>query len=296
MNGPVPMPAAEVDIKDDLVRSLLREQHPDLADLPLRLFANGWDNAMYRLGDELSVRLPRRRAGADLITHELRWLPQLAASVPIPAPVPVRAGAPGCGYPWSWSVCRWIDGEVAAHADLDGRQAAVDLGGFLASLHTPAPEDAPPNAYRGLPLARRDHDTRGRLEQLRGIVRSAELAELWDRALAIPVASGPPVWLHGDLHPANIVVRGGSISGVIDWGDLTAGDRATDLSVAWMLFGPEERAVFRAAAGSPDDDTWERARGWAITLGLAYVASSADNPTIASIGRRTLDAVLAEPR
>lgn len=292
MSGPAPMPPAEVEVDEKLVRDLLREQHPDLADLPLKLVANGWDNAIYRLGEELSVRLPRRQLGADLVAHEQRWLPELARLVALPTPEPLRSGGPGCGYPWSWSVCRWIDGEMAATADFDRGQAATDLGSFVATLHVPAPAEAPYNPYRGVPLADRDQVTLARAQQLRDLVPAAALMDAWTEALDTAVFTGPPVWLHGDLHPANILVADRRVSGVIDWGDVTAGDPACDFSVAWMLFDAEEREVFREAAQVPDDNTWVRARGWAITLALAYIASSADNAMMSAVGHRTIAAVL----
>jgi aminoglycoside phosphotransferase (APT) family kinase protein len=293
VTGPGPMPAAEVEVDEGLVRCLLQEQHHDLAALPVRLVANGWDNAIYRLGEDLSVRLPRRQLGAELVAHEQRWLPGLARRLPLPVSEPLRTGEPGCGFPWDWTICRWIDGAMAAVAEFDRSLAAADLGAFLAALHVPGPPDAPHNPYRGLPLASRDEATRKRLVQLERLV-PPPLKGAWAAALEVPPHSGPPVWLHGDLHPANIVVADGRIAGIIDWGDITAGDPACDFSVGWMLFDADDREIFRAAAGFPDDATWARARGWAITLGLAYVASSADNPIIAAVGHRMLAAVVAD--
>ena len=288
------MPAAEVEVDVELVRDLLSEQHPDLAELPLTLVANGWDNAVYRLGDDMSVRLPRRQLGADLVANETRWLPEVAERLPLPVPVPLHVGDPARGYPWRWTICRWIDGEVAATSVLDLGRAAVALGEFVAAMCAPAPPDAPYNPYRGVPLAERESVTSDRIEQLRDQIPAATLQRAWEEALAVPVFAGAPRWLHGDLHPANMVAVGGRISGVIDFGDITAGDPATDLSVAWMLFDGPDRTAFRAAAGDPDDDTWARARGWAISLAVAYIANSADNPLIAGIGTRTVERVLSE--
>ena len=289
------MPAAEIDIDEALVRSLLAEQHPDLADLPLEPLAYGWDNAMFRLGGELVVRLPRRQLAAVLVEHEQRWLPDLAPRLPLPIPVPLRQGRPSGPYPWSWSVCPWLPGDVASTTppgDLD--HTARVLGDFVAAMHVPAPRAAPENPFRGVPLVERDEIMRERVDQLGDLLDRGEVISCWDEVLAIPPWSGPPLWLHGDLHPFNLLVHQGRLSAVIDFGDLTSGDPATDLAVAWMLFPPDLRPAFRAAAGEVDDDTWARARGWALSLGVAYIAHSADNSMFATLARRTIEAVLAE--
>lgn len=286
-------PAAEVEVDAALVRRLLGEQAPDLADLPLVEVASGWDNVIYRLGNLLSVRLPRREAAATLIEHEQRWLPMLADRLPLPIPAPVRIGRPGGGYPWSWSVCPWLEGAPAADAPPDDASvAAVQLGEFLAALHTPAPPDAPANPYRGVPLPDRAQATQGRIEQMSEAIDGPAVQRCWEELAATSPWTGPPLWLHGDLHPLNVLVRDGRVSAVIDFGDVTAGDPAADLSVAWMLLDPSARRAFRAAVGAVDDDTWQRARGWAVSLALAYLASSADSPTLARIGRETLAAAL----
>lgn len=293
------MPAAEVEVSPDLVRRLLATQHPDLSGLPVEVMANGWDNLICRLGSELLVRLPRRAAAAKLVEHEQRWLPVLAPSLPLPVPAPVRAGRPGLGYPWAWSVVPFLPGRVAARqppADL--LAAAASLGGFLGALHTPAPPDAPVNPFRGVPLADRGALVAEHLSALGGSVDRAAVLDMWQAALATPAWDRPPVWLHGDLHPANILVHLSKISAVIDFGDITSGDPAGDLSVAWMLLPAECHAAFRnayrAAGQHPAGaEMWARARGWALALSLTFLANSADNPMIAGIGQRTLSAVLA---
>jgi aminoglycoside phosphotransferase (APT) family kinase protein len=291
------MPAAEVDIGETLVRELLTEQHPDLADLTLVEAFSGWDNVIYRLGADLVVRLPRRVASAQLVDHEQRWLPGLARSLPLPVPTPVRLGRPGRGFPWSWSVCPWLDGDVAALAPpVDLVEAATVLGAFLVALHQPAPDDAPPNPFRGVPLSDRGASTAARIQQMSDVIDERAVLTCWRELMATPAWPGPPLWLHGDLHPLNLLVDHGHLAAVIDFGDITAGDPATDLSVAWMLFPPGPRAAFRAAAGAPDDDTWTRARGWALSLGLAYLASSADNPLLREVGHRSIEAALADAR
>lgn len=292
------MPAAEVSVSPDLVRRLLAAQQADLAHLPVRVVAYGWDNLMYRLGEELAVRLPRRTAAAGLIVNEQRWLPVVAPRLPLPVPAPVRAGRAALGYPWPWSIVPFLPGQLAAREPpADPADAAVSLGGFLAALHVPAPPDAPANPNRGIPLAERAAMVTGNLSVLGGLVDRGAVTRAWRAALAAPAWGGAPVWLHGDLHPANILVHRGRISGVIDFGDITAGDPATDLSVAWMLLPAGYHRAFRDAyhaAGGPagSDGIWARARGWALALALACLANSADNPLIAAMGRRTLETVL----
>jgi aminoglycoside phosphotransferase (APT) family kinase protein len=295
------IPAADVDITPSLVRLLLEEQHPELADLPLVDSGNGWDNKVYRLGDGLAVRLPRRSAAASLVEHEQRWLPELAPRLPVAIPIPIRTGRPGCGYPWAWSITPWFEGTSAVSSPLrDPHTAAVELAAFVSALHLPAPHDAPRNPFRGVPLANRTPSIDERVAQLDGIVDSVAVMRIWDAALHARKWSGPPVWIHGDLHPANLLVVDAHITAVLDFGDLTAGDPATDLSVAWLLLPSPARATFREATREMgeaiDDDTWTRARGWALLFGLIFLSSSRNDEVMRAMGRRTLDRVLADVR
>jgi len=295
------MPAAEVGISPELVRRLLAAQHPDLAGLPVRVLATGWDNLTCRLGADLVVRLPRRAAAAGLVRHEQRWLPRLAPRLPLPVPVPVRTGTPALGYPWHWSIAAYLPGRPASDCPpADPELAAAAIGGFLGAMHAPAPADAPVNAVRGVPLADRAAAFKSRLGQLGGRADVRAIAAAWAAALDAPRWDGPALWLHGDLHPANILVDRGRVSGVIDFGDLTAGDPATDLSVAWALLPPGSHAGFRSAyhaAGghAVTGGTWARARGWAVGLAVAILANSADNRAMEAVARRTLAAALRTP-
>ncbi|OUC94376.1 aminoglycoside phosphotransferase family protein [Streptosporangium minutum] len=284
-------PAAEADIDDGLVDRLIRTQHPDLAG-PLTLVANGWDNVIYRLGTDLSVRLPRRRVAVDLIVNEQRWLPVLAEYVEVALPLPVRTGVPGEGYPWPWTIAPWFEGRTVADVPPSDRSGiAAPLADFMTGLHRPAPPDAPRNPVRGVPLAARDGAVRQRLQS---IPRSAALLPLWEKLAALPPWQGPPLWLHGDPHPGNLLLNGEGLAAVLDFGDLTSGDPATDLAAAWLVFDENAREVFRSHVDT-DEVTWERARGWALVMGTALAAHSADNPGMAAIGDHVLAQVLLTP-
>ncbi|WIE54525.1 aminoglycoside phosphotransferase family protein [Curtobacterium sp. MCBD17_003] len=285
------VPDAEIDVDEALVRRLLLDQHPDLAGLPLRPLAEGWDNVVLRLGDELLVRVPRREAAAHLVEHEQRWLPGIAARVRhvVAVPEPVRIGRPSAVFPWSWTVTRWVAGRPAgASTDLP-RDAPETLAAFLRALHVTAPEDALHNPVRGGPLNGRTTAVARRLRSGR-IPRTADLERSWTQVAAAPAWQGPALWLHGDLHPFNIVVDDHALVAVVDFGDLTAGDPATDLATAWLTFGREARQRFRAAL-APDDDTWTRARGWAMSIATA-LAASPDGSDQRAAGLRALEAVL----
>jgi aminoglycoside phosphotransferase (APT) family kinase protein len=285
-------PAAEVELDEALVVALVGAQHPDLLG-PIQPVASGWDNAVFRLGERFSVRLPRRRLGAELIAHEQGWLPVLAPRLPLTVPEVLRRGVPGLGYPYEWSICRWVPGEPATCERIeDPAVAAEALGGFLQALHQPAPPDAPRNPFRGVPLRDRAALFAAHLAAAGDDVDAAAVLAVWEEASARPAWAAPAVWVHGDLHPANLVVDDGRLTGVVDFGDLSAGDPAVDLAVGWMLFSPRERATLRASAGGVDDDTWARARGWALALGLVALAHSADDPSFRSFGRAVVEAVL----
>lgn len=294
---PVKMPAAEIEVDAGTVASLMAQQHPDLADAPLRFVAHGWDNVIFRLGEDLAVRLPRRAVAVQLIEHEHRWLPELAGRVSVPLPVPLRRGAPGAVFPWPWSITPWFTGRPLAELPPEDRRPyAHALGTFLAELHQPAPADAPANPVRGIPLAGRTDALGRQLETAPAEDRPA-LAALWETLVATPPWPGPPLWLHGDPHPGNALVHEGALQAVIDFGDLTAGDPANDLAAAWLTFDSAGRDRFRRAYAHGrqlDPDTWSRARGWALCLGVALVAHSDDEPVLAAVGRHALTEVLAE--
>jgi aminoglycoside phosphotransferase (APT) family kinase protein len=289
------MPAAEFEVTEGLVRRLLTDQHPDLASRPLTLVANGWDNVIFRLGSDLTVRLPRRQLAADLVVHEQQWLPELAGRLPIPIPVPVRVGVPDARYPWRWSINPWFDGVVAADVELvDPAREARRLGEFVAALHTPAPGNAPPNAFRGHPISEMRPRVAANVERLGAAIDQRAVLGRFDEFSRAEPWSGRPQWLHGDLHTANVLVSDGAISAVIDFGDITSGDPAVDLAIAWMLFQTDARAEFRRSAGVLNDATWDRARAWAVHFAVMYLLHSADSERFERMGTSLLDRVLAD--
>jgi aminoglycoside phosphotransferase (APT) family kinase protein len=280
-------PPAEVAVGADLVRRLLAAQHPDLAALPLTEAASGWDNLMFRLGDDLAVRLPRRQVAAPLIEIEQAWLPRVAATLPLAAPIPLRIGAPGDGFPWPWSVIPWLPGETADRDLPDARQGAV-LGGFFQALHVPAPADAPRNAFRGVPLITREDYFRARLDDLDGktALITPRVMDLWRTALTAPIDVAS-TWLHGDPHPRNVLVRDGRITAFLDWGDMAQGDRASDLAAIWMLLPDRGARAEAMALCQASDATWARARGWAIWYGVTLLATGLTNdPRMGIIAER----------
>jgi aminoglycoside phosphotransferase (APT) family kinase protein len=263
------MHADEIETDEELVRRLLAAQFPQWAELPIEaLSAGGTDNAIYRLGDGLSVRLPRRgdwAAGSS--DKEFEWLPKLAPLLPLAVPTPVARGVAGEGYPHEWAVYDWLDGEDAASVRLDLPRAAVDLAEFLAALRRIGPAAGPTPGGRGGPLRPRDEPTRAGIAALGDEIDATAVTAAWDLALAAPEWDGPPVWIHGDLDARNLLVVGGRITGVLDWGSLCVGDPACDVKVAWAVLDAQTRPIFRELL-EIDDATWARGRGWALSQAL----------------------------
>jgi len=289
----------EVETDAPVVARLLAAQAPDLAHLPLtRIEAWGTDHAIFRLGDELSVRVPKIGWAAEQGLKESRWLGVLAPHVPVALPVPLLVGEPGFGYPYQWYLSPWLEGvNPAPDGPTDQVQLARDLAAFVLALQaidaTDAPE--PTGGRRGGPLAAADEVTRARAEDLRGETDVDGLVAVWDAGLSAVPWDGPPVWVHGDLSDGNLLVRDGRLSGVIDWGGLIAGDPAVELMVAWNLFAGPARAVYREALGFVDDALWLRGRAWAVSaaiLALPYYRDT--NPDICARSWRAVHAALAD--
>jgi aminoglycoside phosphotransferase (APT) family kinase protein len=300
MMPPGRMHPDELQPDEALARRLLAAQFPQWAGLriePVR--SGGTDNAIFRLGDDMALRLPRIPGAARQPEKEQRWLPRLAPSLPLAIPAPLGSGTPAEGFPWPWSVCSWLDGENATIDRVaDPEQAAVELGSFVAALQRIDVDGGPPpgehNFFRGVPLAARDAHTRAAIEQLHDTIDVELATAAWDAALRAPAWSGRPVWLHGDLQAGNLLVRQGRLSAVIDFGCLAVGDPACDVMAAWLFLPAETRDAFRATVLA-DDATWARARGWALSVGLvALPYYRLSNPELARIARRAIDEVLAD--
>ncbi|MEU6773592.1 aminoglycoside phosphotransferase family protein [Streptomyces sp. NPDC046759] len=289
------MHADEVDLDAPLVHRLITRRFPQWAALPVRrLASHGTENAIFRLGGDLLVRLPRRPGAAEDLTLEQRWLLRLGPLLPVAVPEPVGTGEPDEGYPWSWSVHRWLDGRnPVAGSVREPRRLAEDLAAFVRALRRIPAQDAP-LGYRGGPLRDRDEPTRAAVAELGGRIDTGAVTALWEKALRVPEHAGPPVWAHGDLSPGNVLVDGGRLSAVIDFGCAGVGDPAVDLIVAWNLLPASVRGTFREAVGA-DDAQWARGRGWALSISLIQLPYYWDtNPALAENSRHVITEILTE--
>lgn len=260
----------QVSLSEAQVRALLARQVPDSVGLSLREVAAGTDHALWRLGEDLAVRLPLRASAAGQAQKEQLWLPRLAKGLPLPIPEPVFIGQPDETYPWPWSLYGWIEGRTPAEHD-DLTQAALDLAGFVLALRaqdaTGGPAAGRHNFGRGLPLATRDSATREAIGACEGLIDTGAALAAWARDSAAPAWDGPPVWVHGDLCRGNLLLRDARLAAVIDFGGLGVGDPACDLLPAWNLFDAKAREAYREVL-APDDATWARGRAWALSVAL----------------------------
>lgn len=293
----VKMHADEVDTDPALVTRLVRRRFPQWAGLPVkRLVSGGTVNAVYRLGDALTVRLPLTADGVKALEWEELWLPRLAPTLPVTIPAVVGRGEPTEEYPFPWSVQRWIDGECPVEGRVTDPDAlARDLAAFVTALRKADLGNAP-NAYRGVPLATVDAQTRAAIEELRRTDEpfDAEAATAtWERSIAAPPWTGPPCWVHSDLMPSNLLVTGGRLTAVLDFATAGLGDPACDLIVAWNLLPSSSRDTFRQAV-DVDDATWSRGCGWALSMAvgqLPYYRHT--NPIISANARYVIREILA---
>lgn len=294
------MHADEIATDATLVGRLIAAQFPQWAGLPIvRVSSAGTENALYRVGNDMVARLPRRPSATGSIDKEYRWLPKLAPHVPLAIPTPLARGRPTEGFPLPWSVYRWLDGETATIDTLaDPEQAARDLARFIVALRgidaTGGPCPSPEDLGRGVPLATRAAATRKAIAELDTEIDTSAATAAWEAALRAPGWRGPPNWIHGDIQSGNLLATDGALSAVIDWGALGVGDPACDSMPAWNLFSRETRPAFRAAL-HVDDATWARGRGWALSvavIALPYYRET--NPVLAGISRFTIGEVLGD--
>lgn len=287
----------EVEIELQVAERLVASQFPQWADLPLAAFPSyGTVNVLFRLGSELCVRLPRLRQAEvptwafDQIDKDARWLPYLACHLPIDVPVVIARGEPSDDFPYPWAIYQWLDGRTPDQATAE---LARGVARFLTELQRIDPTGAPPAHSRARPLAAHDLATRAALTRLDGVIDISAAARAWERALEAPNWDKPPVWVHGDLLAANLLLRDGCLSAVLDWGSLCSGDPACDLMIAWSLLAPV-RDEFREALDL-DDATFERGRGWALSqavIALPYYLHT--NPPMVAHARSAISGVLAD--
>ncbi|MFE6151438.1 aminoglycoside phosphotransferase family protein [Streptomyces sp. NPDC057889] len=285
----------EADIDASLVRRLVDAQFPEWAGLPLtEVVSAGTSNAMYRLGEDMAVRLPRLAGSAQDVDKEHRWLPLLAGALPVAIPTPLGKGTPGEGYPWPWSVYRWLDGANPAPGRIsEPALLATDLAEFVTVLRR-VDTAGGPASYRSEPLAERDEVTRSAIHELRAELDGDAATAVWGSALRAQGWSGPAAWIHADLQPGNVLVADGRLSAVIDFGCLGLGDPAVDLIAAWYLLPAGAREVFRTGSGA-DDDAWARGRGWALSVALLELRHYREsNPVMASIARHVIAELLTD--
>ncbi|MHC5908878.1 aminoglycoside phosphotransferase family protein [Streptomyces sp. S6] len=285
-----------IDLDARLVRSLIAGQFPEWSGLPVRPVARqGWDNRTFRLGEELSVRLPSAEGYVAAVAKENRWLPLLARELTTPLPAPVAVGRPSAGYPFPWSVRRWLPGDTVESGVVDRLRLARDLGDFLCRLREVPAEGGPVAGlhcwYRGCHPSVYGEQVADALVALAGEVDVGACRRVWSEAL-VSVWASAPVWFHGDVAVGNLLVRDGKLSAVIDFGTCGVGDPACDLVVAWTYFEGVEREVFREAVGLPDD-AWRRARGWALWKALVVLAGPS-SPEAVAAQRGVLERVLAD--
>jgi aminoglycoside phosphotransferase (APT) family kinase protein len=293
--------ADKVVIDAALIRRLVDRQFPQWKDLPIRPVEHGgWDNRTFHLGDAMTVRLPSAAPYALQVEKEQKWLPRLAPLLPLSIPVPLAEGRPGEGYPWPWSIYGWIEGRTASSERIgDLSEFATAVGEFLVALQgidtTGGPPPGQHNFWRGGSLTVYDGETWEAIAALKGKIDTGLAAEIWQAALAA-IWEGTPVWFHGDVAWGNLLVDGGKLCAVIDFGTSGVGDPSCDLAIAWTLFKGESRKAFRTALPL-DDATWARGRGWTLWKALiVYAGQAGTNPHEAEKSRLVLEEVMAEYR
>lgn len=285
----------EVEIDAALVKRLLKAQFSTLAKLPIKPVASaGTDNAIFRLGTHLCVRMPRIESAAKNIEKAHRWLKELSLNLPLPIPVPLEKGDPDEIYPWHWSICQWLEGDnVTNEPIIDLRRAAIELAQFLISLQH-IDSTGGPLSRRAGPLITQDQEVQEAIRCLQGWFDTAHITALWEESVSAPAWDNPPVWTHGDLLPTNLLVREGQLSAIIDFDLMGVGDPACDLIVAWSVLSQDSRSIFRSVL-AVDEATWLRGRGWALSIALIIIPYyKITNPGLVAVARRIINEILAD--
>lgn len=287
------MHADEFEINEELVHHLLQSQCPNFSHLKLEpMLSSGTDHALFRLGEDYIVRLPRIAGAIQNINKEFEWVPKIVRKLSLQISEPVFKGEPHKLYPSPWLICKWNEGfNPPFERDKEYERLAEDLACFLNELHRIELANGP-LSRRGCPLERLDEETSKALARLEGEIDVKSAASLWNRLKKVPLWNKDPVWVHGDLLPGNVLVNQNRLSAVIDFSDVGIGDPACDLVIAWSLFGPHSRNIFRKNLEHVDDDTWERGRGWALSIGLIILPYyKHTNPALMSVGRKMIENV-----
>ena len=280
-------PDPEIAITELQLKNMLDRQFPEFSNLKLQLIASGWDNFIYRFGTDLMIRIPRRQLGAELIGNEIVWLQRLNGQLPIDIPVPIRVGKPNNHYPWRWTIMPWFDGKSALNTVLERPQVKRFIS-FLKTLHSLAHKNAPANPFRDVPLSMRDKDVQKKISELesKSISIPKSIQQQWKTITNIEIDT-PPCLIHGDLHPGNIIVNNNKLQAIIDWGDITKGDPATDLASLWMLIENPEQRIEAFNEYGASGKTIQRSKGWAILYGVTFLNTGMEK--YRNLGKRILN-------
>lgn len=285
----------QVDIGDDLVRRLIEQQFPQWADLPIERFPSGGTvNAIYRLGNEMYARLPFTQAWAWSLDNETKRLPWLRAHVPFEIPEILARGVAAEGYPFSWSIYRWIEGEMWSLDGLsDEREAVDDFAAVVEALRRLDPGERIPRGMGALSLRDLDAWIRDSISKAQDLIDARAVTAVWDASVELAPFSGPFSWVHADLSADNLLMKDGRLSAVLDWGSVHVGDPTHDIAPVWEMFSREQRLLFREAL-TIDDATWMRARGWALRAVGAIDYYRDSQPERSRGGVRTIEALLED--
>lgn len=285
-----------VEINNELVSKLIKTQFPKWADLPIySVEKSGHDNRTFHLGNEMTVRLPSRKEYAPQVEKELMWLPKLGQHLSLPISSPIASGKPAENYPFPWSINKWIEGDTVTYDNVkDLNQFAVDLAKFLKEFQeidaTNGPIAGEHNFFRGGSLNVYNEETQNALINLKDIFEVEKLSKIWADALQSEWEQDP-VWVHGDVAVGNLLVRDGKLCGVIDFGILGVGDPACDYVMAWTFFDKESREIFRNTLEC-DENTWNRAKGWALWKALIVYDGCDKGSDMAIWAKDTIDEIL----